>query len=1120
MQRCFHTVATVVLLLISASCALAQLPVMLTTQEALPFRVEGLGRHGEPVTIGLPLADNSGIANVNQLGISGASEGQFRCLSKWPSGNCKWILVDYQLSELGAGRKSTAVALTTGRGNFGGNNLANDSNPGNANSGTIAVSTGPCRFTIQKAKFDVLHAVECNGKNIVAPGSLGLALMGPPYNGERAATTCDFNSTCTALFSSSNDPASTCAIEENGPVRAAIKCSGALKDSSGNKYMGFLVRLHFYAAKPRVRLVATLKNADDGPAGSFPISYKGYQSFELRLATAMGGNTTWTIGTDGGHGRCSGHACSGQLGPRDAAYFYQAYSTENLDPGYHSALQFRSLALANAAVEITRANQGRNFSYAQDGSIIVGPNSELLMSSGSSATSKKPTGWADVKDSAGAGVTFGTDYIQGNFPRSLEIRNGGREIRIGISPDQALWTGRCGSPEPCRKIYYQPWPEYKIANLDLIFHDTDTNAYGETGVTRAENDFARMQYPLIARAPITYYNAAKVFVYPLVDPAQHDRYMNMIAAHHGKHLTSLADIEPVITRFYEWSAGGSSNQLEYRYSDLVHRWLERGFAGRYLNTIWFTRFQEQFAWERTDGISCVVRDQHYSGWACHRPTTDLSVYNASPSKCTFKLANACNDQGGMLPNNCEEGKGCRGGYVDPVADENSGSRHYHWWSAIYDYLMTGDEDVADMLKDGVVNEYTAIGAAGNYIADSGNGNIAETPQFNRSWQSSGTNNRLGQSGALGGRLGSAAHFWRFLADTGDTGNATFVDVLIHNLLSVMYREPCATTGTGSRNANYPVGCIPVFDGYSVGQETRGFSAYRGVFIGSNEANDAARCMAAPSQDITRGGYVRCIEPFMQGYLIDAIWTLMQLEGPGWPEYNKLFDLAYGAAINTDSMNYLTKLANAPLPSDSQLVYTMAFDQPNNLDWYNRATASDTYGTGPPFEPIYFVWGKYTGDEGPWRSHWENTIVNRLAGNTYDVNKVDEYGSQLTDEMASLVLNPPATQLVTLCSGSWKEPGCIRSFNAARREWTLTWAPPAGVAQYFLKEHDSKLIVDNIGWSNATNQPLDANVATHYNWFAATYTATQPSLGQRSITLTAPSTANFMLKARVIRAGQR
>src|SRR5579884_2901856 len=586
--------------------ALAQLPVTLTTQEALPANAQGVVRANEPVTVGVPLADSDAIWSVTQLGATGTSAAQFRCLANWPSGNCKWVQVDYVLPNLAQGTQSNTIVLTTGNGNFGGGALASDSNPGNPNAGTITINTGTggCSFTIQKAHFDVLHSVVCNGKTLINGGSNGLALMGPSYG--IIPPTCTFSSTCTQAYTSANDALSVCSVEENGPVRAAVKCSGGLKDGSGNKYMGFVVRLHFFTGRQKVKAVVTLKNADDGAAGSFPISYKGYQSFKLSLATQLTGSNIFSIGDDGRtNGNCSSSGyCTGALSSGQNAYLYQGYSTQNFDSAYNSSMQFGTDsgagARAAAAADVTRDT---SYNYAQDGYVIVGPTGAVMFSGASSIAPTTPMGWADVHDASGGhGISFGTDYMQGNFPRSLEIRNAGQEIDLGISPDQSLWpnTNCTAGISPCQKIYYQPWPEYKVANVDLIFHDRDTNAYGEMGVTAAQNDFLRMQYPLIARAPYFYYNGTGALVYSLIDPAKADTYFNSIAAKYGKSFTTMTDIVPVITRFFDWSQGGSGNQHEIRYGDLVHRWLERGQAGRYLNTVWFTRFQEQFAWERSD----------------------------------------------------------------------------------------------------------------------------------------------------------------------------------------------------------------------------------------------------------------------------------------------------------------------------------------------------------------------------------------------------------------------------------------------------------------------------------------------------------------------------------------
>ena len=84
----------------------AQAPheIPLTIQEAIypdaPSR--GIARDQGPLTVGIPLADSAAIQDISQLGLKGASAGQFRVLGRWPSGNIQWLLIDTQAS-LGAG---------------------------------------------------------------------------------------------------------------------------------------------------------------------------------------------------------------------------------------------------------------------------------------------------------------------------------------------------------------------------------------------------------------------------------------------------------------------------------------------------------------------------------------------------------------------------------------------------------------------------------------------------------------------------------------------------------------------------------------------------------------------------------------------------------------------------------------------------------------------------------------------------------------------------------------------------------------------------------------------------------------------------------------------------------
>src|SRR5262249_36992011 len=85
--------------------------VNLTIQEAIYSGISGVSRRQEPVTVGLPLPDSAGIQSTSQLGLAGASSGQFRVLGRWPSGNIEWLLVD-TLADLAPGKTSNAISLS------------------------------------------------------------------------------------------------------------------------------------------------------------------------------------------------------------------------------------------------------------------------------------------------------------------------------------------------------------------------------------------------------------------------------------------------------------------------------------------------------------------------------------------------------------------------------------------------------------------------------------------------------------------------------------------------------------------------------------------------------------------------------------------------------------------------------------------------------------------------------------------------------------------------------------------------------------------------------------------------------------------------------------------------
>src|ERR1035441_6004975 len=141
--------------------------------------------------------------------------------------------------------------------------------------------------------------------------------------------------------------------------------------------------------------------------------------------------------------------------------------------------------------------------------------------------------------------------------KSLEFNAGGSDVRVGI------WARQNSIP------YYQAWPQWSIHDLFLNFH--------AKAPASPANDFLKFQHYLLGRADRTQYNAAGVFPYPMLDPAQEDAYYS----------ATIAKAQPAITnytfkmadkgtstgnlfayRFYAWRAGGGGNQMDFRYSDM------------------------------------------------------------------------------------------------------------------------------------------------------------------------------------------------------------------------------------------------------------------------------------------------------------------------------------------------------------------------------------------------------------------------------------------------------------------------------------------------------------------------------------------------------------------------
>jgi Big-like domain-containing protein/exo-rhamnogalacturonan lyase-like protein/centrosomal CEP192-like protein len=614
--------------------------VPLTIQEAIYSGVSGISRTQDPITVGIPLPDSANINSTTQLGLSGTLVGQFRALGRWPSGNIKWLLVDSQ-TDLPAGGQNTNIALTQGTGNFGGNNLATD------NGTSITVNTGTAMFTIKKANFNLIDQAVVNGQTLVASGSsAGLVVTGPAPG----STTCP----CTTTYSSSNDPNSTAVIEENGPVRVVIKATGQHKDASGNAYMRYTVRLHFYKSRSNVKVVSQLQNADYGAPNTFTSAYKGFSSYEARLTPTLGNGRSFSFGS-------SGSPVNGSFTGNENAYLYQAYSNELEDCGWNSPDKRPQYALRSyiARSYVSGTSCQTVWKYAQEGYEIVHGSASIA----SGTRSQYPAGWADLQDSTGAGLEIGVYQMAAYWPKSLQFMNGGTEARIGIWPDQTLFQAGGGQQ------YIQSWPQYSVHTLYLNFHSS--------ALSNASAEFPAFQYNLIARAPGTQYSTSGVLPFALEDPAEEDSYYKSL----GMWCCVKDYNNPSVFRNYSWATGGGGNQSEFRWADLM-LWLQRGHVGRYLNSSDFYRFQTEQVFPRSD----------FNGTTpFHWRDASIPASNLDGSGVPA-MASLNNNIG------CDPGETqCGRNWID--------DQHAHWYGMIDYYFMTGDESINDAIQAGASDKF-------------------------------------------------------------------------------------------------------------------------------------------------------------------------------------------------------------------------------------------------------------------------------------------------------------------------------------------------------------------------------------------------------------------------------
>lgn len=490
----------------------------LTIKEALPAETTGTDRVSEPVTIGVPLAEDSGISSITQLALTGSSRAQFKPIGRWPNGNIRWVVID-TLASVQAGRQMQ-IALTDGRtGNFGGSDLAAD------NGDYITINTGTATFRVRKANFNFFDEVKIGATALVTSGNAGKFLIRDESNKE---------------YHSANDNTSTAIIEDNGPVKAVIRASGRFRDSSQNAHMGYKVRLTFYYGQSRVKAVLTLCNTyQDSP------TLKTFNSLEAVIPLALGSGKSVSIATPSG---------TAKRALRSSAYVLQSYSEYKKTAWWDQTYWY-------APIVHQPGVKARDANY--DG-VEIRSDEETIASLGAGKELNYTPGWMELADATGKGMTVSFPFMGAWWPAGFEASADGT-FRV------APYSPRSYVPEAYRFPFFaqdarEVWFDFHSGAIDNVAFNTKAH-YPLVGKPSWE------QYRL-SKAIL----GQEEWVTPEEQAAYYRKYGRTFNAVTS---TSNPKFDHV-TRIWNWGWGGGHNQGDYVWYGSLIDWLRTGYGGNYM----------------------------------------------------------------------------------------------------------------------------------------------------------------------------------------------------------------------------------------------------------------------------------------------------------------------------------------------------------------------------------------------------------------------------------------------------------------------------------------------------------------------------------------------------------
>ena len=354
----------------------------------------GIPHQNVPITQGVPLPKGA-LHNLDLVWVEDGDgqpvSAQFRTLGRWDDGSLKWVLTDFAADVPAEGRVDYAFCYGQKPASIPSNGTIQIEESDDR----ITVCTGPLRFIVNRRQFSLIESAELG--DVDAEGRFlpecEVVSADVTSKGEAWVRICEsFDSTqgkrylygmggnCLASLAKDNY---TVELEEVGPLRTVIKCSGAFEaDIPMHHYTGYrpfrlVTRIYAYAGQTHLRILHTVVVACNPRETEV-------EEIALRVPVSLKNPVRFRA--------ASLRPTEGSLDPDEAILL-----------GQRSDNQFR--------VEQQRAGQQRTI-----------------------AEGERTEGWMTIEDDH-VGVGVGLRYMPEEYPKALRAAGTGNGI------DVFLWKG-------------------------------------------------------------------------------------------------------------------------------------------------------------------------------------------------------------------------------------------------------------------------------------------------------------------------------------------------------------------------------------------------------------------------------------------------------------------------------------------------------------------------------------------------------------------------------------------------------------------------------------------------------------------------------------------------------